>query len=285
MKNIKELYIFAKSQLAADGIEFPESEALRLCEHYFGISGRTGLTLHGGDIPSEDAVQSFRKAVSERKNRPLQYILGVWEFDSMELCVGEGVLIPREDTVALVETAERLAENIKNPRILDLCAGTGAVSLALARRIKDADIVCVELSDEVFPYLEKNIEKYGDGRVRALRADVLAGPQGELLGEKFDIIVSNPPYIPTADIETLSSDVKCEPSMALDGGDDGLDFYRVICGRWKELLKDGAALAVEIGFDQVEDVIRIFVRENMSNIGQNRDINGKIRVINGTFAL
>ena len=141
MKNIKELYIFAKSQLAADGIEFPESEALRLCEHYFKISGRIGLTVHGGDTPSEDAVQSFQNAVSERKNRPLQYILGVWEFDSMELSVGEGVLIPREDTVALVETAERLAENIKNPRILDLCAGTGAVSLALARRIKDADIV------------------------------------------------------------------------------------------------------------------------------------------------
>ena len=265
------------------GIEFPESEALRLCEHFFEFSGRAGLTVRGLDVPDEKTAAQFMNAVEKRKDTPLQYILGSWYFDGMELSVGEGVLIPREDTVALVETAHEALKDIKEPKILDLCAGTGAVGLALANRLPNAEVICVELSDAAAKYLDENIEKYGGGRVRRVKADVLLSPPAELCEKRFDMIVSNPPYIPTDDIKTLSDDVKREPFMALDGGGDGLLFYRSICEKYLPLLWSGGHLAVEIGIGQAEDVSRIFVRAGLSDVRVNNDINGKQRVIIGTF--
>lgn len=284
--NIGQLYRAAKRELAALSGVWP-GEALLLCGHFLGVADRVELMLRSEESVSPDKAEAFLTALSQRESRPLQYILGEWPFDGMMLRVGEGVLVPREDTMALVElTCERLEEkgSASSPlRILDLCAGTGAVGLALARRIPGACVTCVELSDEAWPYLAENIERWGEARVTAARGDVLAGY--ETMGiepDSIDVIVSNPPYIPAADIAGLAREVRQEPAMALDGGEDGLDFYRAIASLWSGAVKGGGMLCMEFGEGQFEDINRIIVRHGWGNIRSKQDFSGKLRAINGT---
>lgn len=286
-RTLTQWYRWAKAELAALPVDFPETEALILCEHYFGINGRAALTVHGGDLPSEDSALLFEQAVGQRRSRPLQYILGEWEFCGMKLAVGEGVLVPREDTMALVELAAEALEGIEKPRVLDLCAGSGAVALGIKQLIPSAELVCVELSEQALPYLRRNLQKYAPESADIVIADVLKAPccDEKLTPKGFDIIVSNPPYIPTADLDTLSREVHQEPQMALDGGGDGLDFYRAITELWTPLLREGGALAFELGIGQFSDVKRIFVRKNANRIALKRDFSGVKRAIIGTFGI
>lgn len=286
-RTLTEMYRWAKAELAALPVDFPETEALILCEHYFGINGRAALTVHGGDYPSEEAALLFEQAVGQRRSRPLQYILGEWEFCGMKLAVGEGVLVPREDTMALVTLAAEALEGVSTPRVLDLCAGSGAVALGINQLIPDAQLVCIELSENALPFLRRNLQKYAPENSRVVIADVLKAPVlGEILApESFDIIVSNPPYIPTADLSALSREVHQEPQMALDGGSDGLDFYRAITELWSPLLREGGSLAFELGIGQYEDVKRIFVRKNANKLALKRDFSGVERAIIGTFGV
>ncbi len=281
---VMELYRRAKAELAALPVDFPETEALLLCEHFFSIDGRVALTLRGDNIPDEQTAERFLQAVEQRRTRPLQYILGEWEFCGMRLAVGEGVLVPREDTMALVELAAEGLRGVEKPRVLDLCAGTGAVALGMSRLLPDAQFVCVELSENAMPYLRRNIERFGEGRVSAVKADVLRPDEAAQLFESgsFDAIVSNPPYIRTDDMAGLSREVKQEPSMALDGGADGLEFYRVIASQWTRFLRREGVLAVELGYDQLEEVKRIFVRSGLSKIASKADFSGVQRAIIGT---
>jgi len=284
---LMELYRWAKGELAALPVDFPDTEALLLCEHFFGIDSRLALTLRAEEQPAPQAADAFAAAVKERQRRPLQYILGEWEFCGMSLAVGEGVLIPREDTMALVELAAQALGEKRRARVLDLCAGTGAVALGMSRILPDAEFVCAELSEEAMPYLRQNVLRYGEDRVEIIKADVLRPSDYHSLLESgsFDAIVSNPPYIPTADIAGLSREVRQEPSMALDGGDDGLEFYRVIASGWRDFLRPGGVLAVETGINQAEDVKRIFVRNRLSKITSKRDFSGVERAIVGTFCV
>ncbi len=290
--NIGELYRAAKRELAALS-DVPQTEAMLLCGHYLGVSDRMALLMREQETVPQDTAEAFLHALSQREHRPLQYILGSWEFDGMELQVGEGVLVPREDTLALVELGcERLASIAAGKpageplRILDLCAGTGAVGLAVARRFPDALVTCVELSGEALPYLQANVEKYGRGRVTVVQADVLDGPAASGIGSgSFDGILSNPPYIPAADIAGLAREVRQEPSMALDGGEDGLDFYRAIAGLWREAVCPGGVLGFELGEGQFEDVRRMIVRLGWGEITGKRDFSDKLRAIVGTKLL
>ncbi len=284
-RTLMQWYRWAKGELAALPVDFPDTEALLLCEHFFDIDGRTALSIHGGEYPADTAAASFEAAVGERRLRPLQYILGEWEFDGMSLAVGEGVLVPREDTLALVELACEALAGVSAPRVLDLCAGSGAVGLAMARRKPDALVLFAELSDSALPYLQRNAEKYGGGRVEIRQLDVLDARSVDALrpDAPFDIILSNPPYIPSPDIAGLSREVRQEPAMALDGGADGLLFYRFIARHWTALLRRGGLLAVEHGIGQEEDIARIFVRENLSDITHKRDFSGISRAIIGTL--
>ena len=279
---VREAYEQGKNTLSLAGLESPAFDALCLFEIAFGISDRTGLAIHGGEPADSDCQEHFHELIIRRTREPLQYILGHWEFDGMDLHVGEGVLVPREDTMALVETACRWLSDRPFPRILDLCAGSGAVGLAMARRIPSASVVCVEKSPDALPYLRRNIEAFGQGRVACIEGDVLQSPSSCGIIGKFDGIVSNPPYIPRSDIDGLAWEVQCEPRMALDGGVDGLDFYRVICGLWKPLVKDGGLIAFEMGYDIRFGVTNIMKKNNIDRIGLTKDISGIDRCIFGT---
>ncbi len=280
MVTLNAVYREGKTIIEKAGLESPAFDAMCLLEPVFNIKNRSELIMRGSEEISESDAERYLSLCRERTNRPLQYILGAWEFCGMSLACGEGVLVPREDTLALVECASEALKNIENPEIIDLCAGTGAVGLGVCRILGKGNCTCVELSDEAFPYLLSNIKAYGENRVKALKYDVLKKPS-----ERFgtvDAVISNPPYIATKIMNELTGDVRKEPSMALDGGADGLLFYRAILENWLPLVKTGGIIAVEIGYDQKESVSKLFSDAKMAQIRAIRDINGNDRVIIGT---
>lgn len=192
---------------------------------------------------------------------PLAYILGQWDFYGLHLTVTPDVLIPRDDTMAVVDLAlEQRFQMPKNPRILDLCTGSGCIGLVLASQLKDARVTLADLSPKALKVAKKNAADLRlTGRVSCFQADAFV-PADKFLGQ-FDLIISNPPYVTTEDMKTLQRSVRdYEPHMALDGGEDGLDFYRAIAENYTSALKPGGFLALEFGMGQGDDVCRILER-------------------------
>lgn len=207
---------------------------------------------------------------------PLQYIIGEWEFYSLPFYVGRGVLIPRPDTETLCDKAIEFIGD-KPLSVADLCSGSGCVAIAVAEHCKNAAVTAVEKSKKAYAYLEKNIVR-NRSRVIAHNADIFSVDSG-----KFDVILSNPPYIPNEDCKTLQREVMFEPKMALAGGADGLSFYRKIAKHWVPRLNKGGLLAVEVGIGQSEAVAEIFSAAGLSNVGTKRDLSGIERVVFGTL--
>ena len=217
-------------------------------------------------------------ALSQRADgRPLQYILGEWEFLTLTLKVGEGVLIPRPDTELLCEVAAERLRGKTAPRVLDLCAGSGCVGLGLASLCPTAQVTEVELSDAALPYLRENVSHYPQYAVTVRQADVLT--DFDAFDGPYDAILSNPPYIPTADLPSLQREVQREPQMALDGDADGLKFYRTIAEHWCEKLAPGGFCAVEVGIGQAEDVAALFAAQGLENTAIYPDLAGVPRVV------
>ena len=208
---------------------------------------------------------------------PLQYILGEWEFYGIPMLVGPGVLIPRADTEIVVEKAIELLKDKKGPKVLDVCAGSGCIGIAIAKT-SDAKVSFLEKSDEAIQYLEKNLE-LNEVCGKVYKADALKQPP---MTESFDLIISNPPYIKTADLGSLQKEVQFEPEMALDGGEDGLIFYREIAKNYKPLINRGGNLVFEIGFDEADEVSKILENEGYKDIKAIRDYGGNMRVVIGT---
>ncbi len=219
----------------------------------------------------DDIVKKRSKGV------PLQYIFGRWWFYNNEFLVGEGVLIPRQDTELLVETGLELIKDFKAPRVIDLCSGSGCIGISIACERPDAEVVALEKYDAAFSYLKKNIEHIGTQNVKAVKADVLEQPFGE-----YDLIVCNPPYIPNGDKGDLSAEVLSEPHTALFGGEDGLLFYREITRLWKCALKKGGRLAFEVGIKEADLVAEILRAEGFTQISFKTDLIGIQRVVFGT---
>lgn len=278
----RQLYLQAKQALAQAGVDSPGSDALALVSHFFGLD-RPGLALRGETVPAPGEEAAFLQAVEERAaRRPLQYILGAWDFMGLTLAVGEGVLCPREDTAVLVETLAQGLEGTPAPRGLDLCAGTGAVGLGLVSLVPGLSVQCVELSEKALPYLEENLRRHGRGRASALAGDMLSPElaRGFAPGS-LDFLASNPPYIETGELASLQPEVRREPSLALDGGADGLVFYRAIASLWLPLVKPGGLAAVEIGESQGQAVSQIFQQAGLTDVETVTDWAGLDRVVWG----
>lgn len=224
-------------------------------------------------------LTALKRIINRRKKgEPLQYILGKWWFYDSEFYVGKGVLIPRQDTETLVDTALGLIGKRKNLAVADLCAGSGAIAISIAAKREAASVFAVEKQKKAYKYLKKNILLNKTANVTPVKADVLKKPFGV-----YDIIVSNPPYITKTDMKSLSREVKKEPKTALFGGDDGLDFYRAISQNWKTALKKGGILMFEIGIGQKEAVEQILKEEGFTDITAVCDLCGVQRVIFGTL--
>ncbi len=241
-----------------------------------------------GALPDErelsPAAQArLDRALAERlQGRPLQYILGEWDFLSLRLKVGEGVLIPRPDTELLCETAADILHRMPGAddlQVLDLCAGSGCVGLGIAALEPRARVTAVEKSPQAFAYLTENRDRYPTLPLTAVSGDITT--DAHRFPDEVDAIVSNPPYIPASDLPTLMREVRKEPQMALNGGEDGLDFYRVIAERWVPKLRPGGLCAVEIGFDQGAAVDGLFAAAGLIDRKILKDLAGHDRVVLG----
>ena len=230
---------------------------------------------------SSETVSAAEQLLSRvLEGEPLAYVLGEWEFYGLPLKVTPDVLIPRDDTCAVASLAinQGLFLN-QDPRILDLCCGSGCIGLAVASRVKDAKVTLADLSQKALAVAKENVALNKlSGRVRCVSVDAMKPAPG-FLG-KFDMIISNPPYITGADMKTLDkSVVDYEPHMALYGGEDGLDFYRSIAKNFAAALKPGGYLALEFGDDQGDDVCAILVQNGYTILERSRDYNDRERAV------
>ena len=230
---------------------------------------------------SEQTCKAVDEAVSRLlSGEPLPYVLGQWEFYGIPLHVDRNVLIPRDDTCAVVGLAIKQAIFLpSDPRILDLCTGSGCIGLAIASRVKDARVTLADISREALAVAKKNITfNKMTGRVSCIQADALS-PAPAFLG-KFDMIVSNPPYITGDEMAELPASVKeFEPHLALFGGRDGLDFYRSIAKHYTKALKPGGFLALEFGMGQGDDVCSILTENGYTILERTKDFNDRERAV------
>ena len=270
----QELYRYAKDAVSV-------SEARCLFEELLGID-RMALVEKGSLKAGKDERMLIEEAVKKRREGyPLQYIIGKWSFMGNDFIVGDGVLIPRDDTEVAVNECFSAVKNIRRAKILDLCSGSGIIAVTLAKLLPDAEITALELEDRAFGFLEKNIILNKADNVRALKGDIFRAFSC-IEDKSFDAIISNPPYIKRGEISALQKEVGFEPVSALDGGEDGLDFYRCIAENWLSKLKNGGSITLEIGEEQAEDVTGLLSEKCISDIRTVKDIQCLDRVIIGT---
>ncbi|MCQ2405978.1 MAG: peptide chain release factor N(5)-glutamine methyltransferase [Oscillospiraceae bacterium] len=271
----------ARRLLSEAGIENAAFEARQLAA--FAMGGDTAALLRDYPLPVPDGYRNkLSGLVSRRKNgEPLAYILGTWEFFGIEFYVSHDVLIPRIDTETAIIEAQRLLKGNSSPRIMDLCTGSGCIGLTLLSLIPEGRAVMGDISEAALCIARKNAEKLGlENRAEIMSLDALSPFPGAL--SDFDMIISNPPYIPTREIETLDVSVRSfEPLSALDGGDDGLDFYRIIIPLHKERIKPGGFFVFEIGEEQDKDVMDILSENGFCEVSAVMDTAGTNRVIIG----
>lgn len=278
------LYLDTRARLKKAGVEAAQLEARELvC--YAADKSREQLYRDMSLYVSVELEKRVNDLVERRLGgEPVAYIIGEWEFFGLPLNISQDVLIPRTDTEVL---AERGIEKTKlageGARVLDLCAGSGCVGLAVAANVPECRVVLGELSEGAIRTCKQNVRRNNlNARVTCLSVDAMESPSSALWD--FDVIVSNPPYIPTADIEGLDVSVKdYEPLMALDGGEDGLDFYRAIASKWKTALRLGGTLIFEVGIDQAPAVEEILAQNGYEDIKTTADTRGIWRVVEGTI--
>jgi len=276
-----DIYLEVRRQLRREGISSPELEARELVCHAAAKERsefRRDMSVY---IAPEKAEAVYRLLERRLRGEPLAYIIGEWEFMGHGLDITEDVLIPRADTEILCERAIDFLKTRQGDsrRVLDLCCGSGCIGISIALADPDCGVILGDISPAAIQVARRNIRRHSlSPRVACVQADALK-PASITLGN-FDMIVTNPPYIPSAEIEGLDSSVKdFEPHLALDGGKDGYDFYRAIAAGYKLILKRGGALLCEVGIEQARTVERIFIENGWRNIVIHRDLAGVQRVI------
>lgn len=281
VKQYSQLYLEARRALLTT--EDRQTASLYARNLLCHVSGKTQEQLLAAEnlYASEEVCKAVEMAVERLVGgEPLAYVLGEWDFYGLRLEVNKNVLIPRDDTCAVTELAIRNALFLEQaPRILDLCTGSGCIGLAVASRVKDARVTLGDISKDALAVAKRNVAaSHMTGRVSCLQIDALSKPQA-FLG-KFDMIVSNPPYVTTMEMEALPHSVlDFEPHLALLGGADGLDFYRAITENYKDALKDGGYLCYEFGEDQGDSVCNILEKNGFTIIERAKDFNDRERAV------
>ena len=281
VKKLSDLYLEARRAFMTQ--EDAQTSSLLARNLLCHVTGKTNEQILADRemYAGEDTCNAMSQAVSRvLAGEPLAYVLGQWDFYGMTLLVTKDVLIPRDDTCAVTDLAIRQALFLDAaPRILDLCTGSGCIGLAIASRVKDARVTCADISKEALSVAKKNITLQKlTGRVSCVQADALAEPSA-FLG-KFDMIVSNPPYITTQEMAELPGGVKdYEPHLALHGGRDGLNFYRAIAENYCKALKPGGYLCLEFGMGQGNAVCDILEMNGYTILERSRDYNDRERAV------
>jgi len=238
---------------------------------------RAWLMAHGDDDVPEDAWGKFVELLERRyRGEPIQHITGECEFYGLPFRVTRDVLVPRPDTEHLVEKVLELAQRFDRPRILDVGTGSGAIAVSLADKLLNAHVTATDLSESALAVARENAERNQlEGRVRFMHGDLLA----PVAGEQFEIVVSNPPYVPNTDRALIAVEVReYEPALALFGGEDGLDIYRRLIPAAHAALVSGGFIALEIGFTQAESIERLLESNGFRNIEFTPDLQGIPRV-------
>lgn len=282
VRTVNDAFLDLRNELRQAGVAGFQLEARELICYALNIpreefhQKRTMLVFERDD-------QRIRQLVQRRlSGTPIQHITGQWEFYSLPLDVSRDTLIPRADTETLVEVAIDELQNRSRGRLLDLCCGSGCVGIAVLKNLPDSFTgVLADKSNAALHVARKNLMRhYLSARAYTVTVDAMTDAP-ESLG-RFNFITCNPPYIPTRDIETLDIEVRQEPMMALDGGDDGLDFYRTIPRTFRSVLAPGGTLAFEVGIGQCYSVMDILEREGYKNIRSKNDLCGIERVVMGS---
>ena len=272
----KEIYELGQSQLRMADIEDASVDAWYLLEYVTGISRAMYFMKMMDQMNPEEEEKYFECIELRKKHIPLQHITGVQEFMGFEFCVNEHVLVPRQDTEVLVETA--LKEMKPGADVLDMCVGSGCIIISLVKLGKNIKGTGVDISEEALKVAAKNCEKL-EADVKLIHSDLFENVEGS-----YDMIVSNPPYIRTAVIEELKEEVKFhDPFLALDGKEDGLYFYRKIVDESRKYLKQSGKLCFEIGHDQGEDVKNLMEEAGFIHVSVKKDLAGLDRVVYGEY--
>lgn len=270
---IKDLLKLGIEALNTSGIEEANLKCKILLTSLLRVR-KEYLVIHNLDEVPENIVANFKNKLEELKNgKPIQYITNKQEFMGLDFYVNENVLIPQPDTEMLVEEAINVAKQNVTKSILDICTGSGAIAIALKKNLDSVQVTASDISVEALEVARKNA-KNNEVEINFICSDMFENIVG-----KFDLIVSNPPYIENEIIKTLPQEVQNEPYIALAGGEDGLDFYKIIAKQGKKFLNSQGYIAVEIGYNQRESVIEIFELEGYKEIYSKKDYSGNNRVV------
>ena len=282
VQTYNEIYLDIRRTLKESGVEQAQLEAVELMCAALGKRREEvlrDLSLYAGEHMTQQVYGLLQRRLA---GEPIAYIVGEWEFYGLTLTVNPDVLIPRPDTELLVERGILAVRDLPQARVLDLCTGSGCVGLALAYNCPQAQVVLADWSEKALEVARQNLLRCQlTDQVALVQANALEDPAREL-GD-FDLILCNPPYIPRRVVEEeLDLSVRgYEPHMALDGGEDGLDFYRAITLHWKWALRSGGKLAFEIGYDQSQAVEQLMRERGFVQVRSFRDPGGHWRVVEG----
>ena len=270
---VRDIIKKAQNTLEAAGIADSQVDSWLLAEFVFGITrvkyyANMQMTVDGR------SAEKYNELVNQRAGHiPLQHIIGTQEFMGLTFKVNENVLIPRQDTELLVENVVDYLGNDERT-VLDICTGSGCIAVSIDRLSKDSKVTAVDISEKALEVAQEN-NRLNNANVTFIQSDLFTNVTG-----KYDIIVSNPPYIRTDEIPKLMEEVKShEPVMALDGMEDGLYFYKKICGEASDYLNDNGKIFFEIGYDQGDDVSEILRQNRFCNIEVLKDLSGNDRVV------
>lgn len=274
-----QLFKLCQTELEKAGKDTASSESKLILQRILGFDS-TQLVMNKDKSVSDLTVSEVMGIIEKRiENIPLQYIFGEWDFYGETFKVGKGVLIPRPETEELCTEVIEHLKKMKKPTVFDLCSGSGCIGITLKKQVPQADVYLLEFYDEALNYLNENRVFHSVERsVPAIKGDVLKGYEKFAFLPKPDVIVSNPPYIEKHVLSSLQSEVQCEPMTALDGGEDGLDFYRAFSEKWLPCVNDGGFIAVECGENQAEKIAALFSKHS-DDVTVLKDFNGIDRFV------